>query len=49
MFDSNVKRGVGLLGSRRISPGGVIQLSEEASSGVRLAAVVNIVSISLLA
>ena len=44
-----VKRGVGLLGSRRISSGGVIQLSEEASSGVRLAVVVNIVSVSVIA
>ena len=38
----------GLLGSRRISPDGVMQLSEEASSGLRLAVVVNIVSVSVI-
>ena len=44
-----VKRGVDLLGSCEISPEGFIQLSEEASSGVRLAVVVNIVSVSVIA
>ena len=37
------------LASRKISPDGVTQLSEEASSGVRLAVVVNIVFVSVIA